>query len=1079
MPRESAYDEAMEEVQMNDKSKIDDLIRIFNQATNIASMGIHVVDIHTKEMYYSNEAGFRLIDQEPCDYAGKTCHKTFFGTDTPCENCRLEEALQGETEHEAIMPGSNRHFLTHTIIGKWSGKDVLIEYIRDVTEAKKAEVENKKKEILLENANSRIGAALKNSNMTLWEYDYATKRVDFLESTVNLFDGKNYMENVPESVITAGFVHSDSASSFREIYHKVREGQSVQSCEVKFLTENGTEIQWRKIVLTPIVENGEVIKAIGASTNITAQKEKEMQYGRVLERLEKLSDHRLIGKGQYNLTRNLLLDIERIDDSCIEVEKNEPFDSALELIIQTAVREEDRKHMRENLSRRQLILNYTLGKIEAEVEYLRKKKDGTLFLSTLKYTLFEEPETGDIMLFIYSMDISEQVQEREILSRISVIEYDSVGLIDVNSGRFVLRRPTNIHVVHKSKWNDAENDYAEKVDSLIADYVIKPEKKEISKALQLENVVAQLQKKEVYEVSYSVILNGEHKRKRLVYCYLSTDNEKILSYCSDITAIYEKEQKQLKKIEDSLRKAKSANEAKATFLSRMSHEIRTPINAIIGIAELERQDVENGQLTDRQILSYIDDTKNSSEYLLSLVNDILDTAKIDSGKMELHPVQVNAENFLSTIMILSQPLANARQVKFVVERKTAFHVNYLADGVRVQQILMNLLSNAFKFTPPNGEVRLIAEAIETTERNTTLQFQVIDNGIGMSKEFQKKLFHEFEQEGDSNTSRTSGSGLGLCLAKKLAQMMNGDITCESAKGKGSTFTATIKVENTSDQEIVYEESEDINGRKITNFNGIRILLCEDHPLNQRIARNLLERKNCIVEIAEDGVIGVDKFAKSEVGYYDMILMDIRMPNMDGLDATRRIRELSRPDAKSVPIVAMSANAYQEDVQMSLDAGMNAHLAKPVEPDALLHAIAKYTNMESFQAEPLHRAKILLVDDVEMNLHMLEKIIRIDFDVIMARNGIEALKKLDENSNIVAVVTDIQMPEMDGIELIKHIRKEIRYDNVAILANTQYGDQKQEKELLKIGADDFVYKPVERTLISSRLKNVLARRKQMI
>lgn len=1064
---------------MNNKSKIDDFINIYSQAVNIASMGIHVVDLYTREMYYSNEAGFQLLDLEPCDYHGKRCYEAFFGTDTPCENCRLEETLQGEMKHLAYYPDQDKYFLTNTAISKWDGKDVLIEYITDITEEKKVEIENKKKELLLANSSSRIGAALKNSNMTLWEYDYTTKRVNFLESTVSLFDGKSYMDNVPESVIAAGYIHPDSIGAFREIYQRVPVEQTVLSCEVKFLTGSGTEGEWRKLVLTPIIENGEVVKAIGSSTNITAQKEKEQQYRRVLERLNELRDRSLIGKGQYNLTKNCLLDIERIDENCIEIENDTPFDMALESIIQTAAREEDQKRMRDTVNRRQLILNHALGNLEAEIEYLRKRKDGTLFWAALKYTLFEEPETGEVILFIYSMDISEQVQEREILSRISIMEYDSVALIDVKSGRFVLRRPTNIRIIENSKLNEAGNDYEEKIESLIMDYVVKSDRKELEKALSLENIIAQLQKKDVYEVSYSVFLNGEHRRKRLVYCYLSMDKEKILSYCSDITAIYEKEQKQLKRIEESLRKAKIANEAKTTFLSRMSHEIRTPINAIIGIAELERQDVENGQLTNKQILSYIEDTKNSSEYLLSLVNDILDTAKIDSGKMELHPVLVNAEDFLSTIMILSQPLANGRQIKFVVERKTVFHVNYLADGVRVQQILMNLLSNAFKFTPPNGEVRLIAEAVATAERTTKIRYQVIDNGIGMSKEFQKKLFREFEQEGDSNTSRTTGSGLGLCLARKLARMMNGDIVCVSEKGKGSTFIATIEVENTSEEKQEHDVQEEVNSRGIINFNGIRILLCEDHPLNQRIAKSLLERKNCIVDIAEDGVIGVDKFVKSEVGYYKMILMDIRMPNMDGLDATKRIRELNRPDAKTVPIVAMSANAYQEDVQMSLNAGMNAHLAKPVEPDALFHTIAKYTYAESIPEEPIHRAKILLVDDVEINLQILEKIIRIDFEVVKAINGKEALKKLQENNDIVAVVTDLQMPVMDGFELIRQIRKEIKYDNIAILANTQYGDQKQEKKLLQMGADDFVYKPVERTLISSRLKNVLARRKLMI
>ncbi|NCB93335.1 MAG: response regulator [Clostridia bacterium] len=533
------------------------------------------------------------------------------------------------------------------------------------------------------------------------------------------------------------------------------------------------------------------------------------------------------------------------------------------------------------------------------------------------------------------------------------------------------------------------------------------------------------------------------------------------------------------KLERKLRASEQVSLAKSKFLSRMSHEIRTPINGIIGITELERQDVKSGNMNRERFMEYTNETSSAANYLLSLVNDILDSSKIDNDKIEIQQYPVNVENHWSAIRTLAKPMAESRNIHFTMEQLTGFWENYLFDGIRVQQIVMNLLSNAFKFTPPGGTVKLTVEAVERLAHTTTLRFTVTDNGIGISEEFQKKLFQQFAQEQDSNTSAFTGSGLGLHISQELARLMGGNIACSSVKGKGTTFTVTIPVGNMEEYEetkkIPTENNEDAQE---ADFGVIRILLCEDHPLNQRITKAMLERKNCIVDIADDGVIGVDLFEKHEQNYYSMILMDIRMPNMDGLDAAKTIREMDREDAGTIPIIAMSANTYPEDIQKSLDAGMNEHLPKPVEAGKLYWTIAEYTNHSSVFSKEEKR-KVLLVDDIEMNRMMVRKVLINEYDVLLAGNGKEALQILEEHSDIIAVLTDIQMPEMDGIELVREIRREIKYDKVAILANTQFGDEKQERLLAGLGADDFVYKPITPTLLSIRLKNVLARRNQIL
>lgn len=528
---------------------------------------------------------------------------------------------------------------------------------------------------------------------------------------------------------------------------------------------------------------------------------------------------------------------------------------------------------------------------------------------------------------------------------------------------------------------------------------------------------------------------------------------------------------------DDKRKAEDASAAKSRFLSRMSHEIRTPINAIMGIAELEKQDIENHNVTVEGLDRYAKETVAASKYLLTLVNDILDTSRIENNQMEIQQLPVTVSQYLADIRTLIEPLVKEKKIDFKLERKTSMHESYIGDGVRVKQIIVNLLNNAIKFTPPGGQVRLACACIQETKNQATLQFTVADNGIGISEDFQKKLFVPFMQENSGNTSPYAGTGLGLSIARNLAQRMGGDITCTSEKGKGSTFTATITVgipagEENDNKESLQEQAE----QEPREFEGVRILVFEDHPLNQKITQALLERKKCQVELAADGVIGVDMFEKHPEGYYSMILMDIRMPNMDGLQATAEIRSLNREDAKTIPIVAMSANAYDEDVQKSIAAGMNDHLAKPVNAAKLYSAVAHYTASKEKKDE---RDCILVVDDVEMNRAIIAKHLQRAYKVLQAADGVEALQLLECHPEIIGMVTDIQMPNLDGKELIQIIRNKYQFEDLAILVNTQYGDRQQENELITLGADDFVYKPNSPEILAVRLKNVLARRKHIL
>ena len=369
------------------------------------------------------------------------------------------------------------------------------------------------------------------------------------------------------------------------------------------------------------------------------------------------------------------------------------------------------------------------------------------------------------------------------------------------------------------------------------------------------------------------------------------------------------------------------NTAKSEFLAKMSHDIRTPLNIIIGMEGLAEEEQDPAV-----VRSYLSDIRISSKFLLGLVNDILDMSKIDHGKLELVPEPGTVQELIRQLVTLTAPLCGQKHITFTSSSEGLPSTPVLFDKLRCNQIFYNLLSNAVKFTPEGGKISFLAEPAEGKEGNVTVRFSVSDSGIGMSKEFQTHLFEPFSQEQNRVNKKGIGTGLGLSIASSLVRQMGGTITVASETGKGTTFTVLLAFP-TAEEKMKATKKVDID------LSGKRILLAEDHPLNREIAIRQLEKLGCNVTEAEDGKEAVDLFSASEEGTFDAILMDIRMPVMDGHEATRRIRTLDRRDAKDIPIIAMSANAFEEDKEASIRSGMQMHLSKPLDKETLAQALA--------------------------------------------------------------------------------------------------------------------------------------------
>lgn len=390
-------------------------------------------------------------------------------------------------------------------------------------------------------------------------------------------------------------------------------------------------------------------------------------------------------------------------------------------------------------------------------------------------------------------------------------------------------------------------------------------------------------------------------------------------------------------LEEAYEAASRANQAKSEFLSRMSHDIRTPMNAIMGMTAIARQKSD-----DRAQVDYcLEKIAQSGAQLLHLINEVLDMSKIESHSFTITETAFSILDVVNQSTDLVRPSTEKQRQTFVLEIGPLSHDYVIGDPVRTQEILVNFLSNATKYTPEEGRILFsLTEKPESAGGGICYQFVIQDNGIGMSREFQERIFLPFERAEDSRISKVPGSGLGMPIAHNLIQMMGGSVKVESALNRGSRFTVTLFFKPASkpaDLAVSAPVEDDIAGFSDSPLT----LLVEDNDLNREIARTVLEMAGLEVEEATNGQECVEQFAASPPFYYRAVLMDIQMPVMDGYAAARAIRALNRPDASQVPIIALTANTFSEDVRNALDAGMNTHLPKPLDPDLLIKTLKQW------------------------------------------------------------------------------------------------------------------------------------------
>ncbi|MDE5789293.1 MAG: response regulator [Clostridia bacterium] len=487
-----------------------------------------------------------------------------------------------------------------------------------------------------------------------------------------------------------------------------------------------------------------------------------------------------------------------------------------------------------------------------------------------------------------------------------------------------------------------EYNYAVILDNYIRSRVYHDDREELSQALSLDNVRERLSADDEFMGSYRIVDNGEIHHFQYTYLKIadggSGHGRFILVGFRNIDEMIRKEQEQKDVLTEALAQAQYANKAKTTFLNSMSHDIRTPMNAIIGFTTLASSHLDNKE----QVRDYLGKIMTSGNHLLSLINDVLDMSRIESGKVKIEEKEASLPEIMHDLKTIVQADVKAKKIDFTVDIVNVTNETIICDKLRLNQVLLNIISNAVKYTKPEGKVGVRVEQTGAAREGfASYEFKVKDTGIGMSPEFLLHVFEPFEREQTSTVSGIQGTGLGLAITKNIVDLMGGTITVESEMGKGSEFTvkfcfkvAEKPVESQREEKAGAEET----GKREVRFDGKKLLLVEDNELNKEIAQTILETVGFVIDTADDGSVAVQKMKDMPAGTYDLILMDVQMPIMNGYEATRAIRAMDDPAKADIPIVAMTANAFDEDRKEAMDAGMNGFAAKPIDIGALMKTL---------------------------------------------------------------------------------------------------------------------------------------------
>ena len=804
------------------------------------------------------------------------------------------------------------------------------------------QLQKNKMEEALRISEGQFRLAVTQSGLLIGQYDLIDHRLTFPDGLAKRYHLASSFEGVPENDACLEMIAPDSRQAYRALFQRLLDGSPRAEAKVEFLND-GADSHWYQVVYTRInSEYGAARCAIGVYTDIT----KKIREDRFNEELRHSLSDLYFGVYRINLDGGTLLPIRvPADVTHLVTDDEQDCDSFIGLLADHVIHPEDRAALKKVFSVSSLRGLLKSEKTKLEREARRLIGGEYRWISLLCYISEQAQPFHQAIIALRDIhehkmfEMKSRLQEQKF-ANILRFAYEIVTDIDLDSGCYHITYFTS----NPPFLAPSDGDYPTLLQQIAA--VCDPRDKDaLLAAMSLEKLRAAAAADEVRDtmVRYRVLQQGvQHWREIKMIAAHSENGVVACAISRDITAELQTQQlveTQNRALKDALTLAENANRAKSDFLSKMSHDIRTPLNAIIGMTSIASSHLENTSY----LCDCLDKINISGQHLLQLINDVLDMSKIESGKAVLNDAPVDLKTFVDEISAIAFPSAQAKGLHFSVDGNKIVHPAVRGDKLRLQQICLNILSNSVKFTPEGGHISFtLEEERSPVEGYGRYLFVFTDDGIGMSPDFLQKLFQPFEREENSCTSKIEGTGLGMSIAHNLVQMMNGYLQVESQLGAGTTFKITLHLpleENAAPIPRIPEKSVSFQGP--VDFSGRRILVVEDNALNREIVMELLRPTHVTIEAVSDGQQAVDLIARTAPGYFDCILMDIQMPVMNGYEATRAIRGLGRPDTARIPILAMTANAFTEDVANAMDAGMNGHISKPIDFPLLLETMRRF------------------------------------------------------------------------------------------------------------------------------------------
>ena len=535
-------------------------------------------------------------------------------------------------------------------------------------------------------------------------------------------------------------------------------------------------------------------------------------------------------------------------------------------------------------------------------------------------------------IYIALMETTEDAMylqlEKQIMEKFINKLYDCIYVIDGKAGSY---RLLNSHTYGKLYPAVGAN-YDTEILNVIQKYVVPEQQQNFQSKMSIASMLEALSGKQEMEYYCTLNVHGKKLYRKIWTAWVDQETKTFAMVLCDVTEEYARTQETMEVLHSALKAAEQSNTAKSEFLSRMSHDIRTPLNGIIGYIQMGMEDPS----IHPEVKEYLQKAEASSKFLLSLLNDILNMSRIESGKMVLKEEPFNIYAFTADLSSIVWPQCDAKHITYTDTVEKGLSSIYIGDSLKIQQILLNVIGNSIKFTPEYGTIDL-----RITAATHGIQFEIQDTGCGISKEFLPHIFNAFEQEDRSLDSEIKGTGLGLAICKSLVDMMNGTIHVTSKVNQGTTFTIFLPLYTSASTDPILSANPAKSVSSIlADFHGKHVLLAEDNAVNMEIALHVLKKANLVVDTAVNGKEACEIFEKSPLHFYAALIMDIRMPVMDGYEAARTIRAMSRID-HDVPMIAMSANAFEEDIREALKAGMNAYTIKPIDVPSLYQTLKQY------------------------------------------------------------------------------------------------------------------------------------------